>query len=149
MCLAVKDKLKPHIQPLMDVACEINKAHMIFSMLLDPKFLQMNSLLKLHESEGTGSYLYFSHTMEHLFDHVVAAEEKKKSPIAAPSTQSTVNYALPDFLSNNTHMESTRARATREFETYKQLVTMHFILSPWRQHRRSLNGLIKPVLKLN
>ena len=122
---------------------------MIFSMLFDPRFLQMKSLPKLHEAEGTSSYLYFPHTMEHLFVYVVAAKEKKNPLIAAPSTQSTVDYALPDLLSNNTHMESTRARATREFETYKQLVTMHFILSPWRQHRRSLNGLIKPVLKLN
>ena len=121
MCLVVKDKLKPHIQPLMDVACEKNKAHIFFSMLLDQQFLQMKSLLKLHEAEVTSSYINFSHMTEHLFDYVVAVEDKKNPPIAAPSTTFYVNYALPnvfEFLSSNTDMESTRARGTREFGTY-------------------------------
>ena len=67
---------------------------------------------------------------EHLFDYVVATEDKKNPPIPAPSTPSSFNYGLPDvfeFLSGNTDMESIRARATREFGTYKQLVTNHFL----------------------
>ena len=130
MCLAVKDKLNPHIQPLMNFTCEKNKAHMFFSMLLDPRFLQMKSLLKLHEAENISSYMYFSHMTEYLFDYVVAAEDKKNPPIAAPPTPSSVNYALSDvfgFLLSNTDMESTRVRATQEFGTYKQLVTNHFL----------------------
>ena len=37
MCLAVKDKLKPHIQPLMDVACEKKQGPHVLLNVIGPK----------------------------------------------------------------------------------------------------------------
>ena len=40
------------------------------------------------------SHIYFSHMMEHLFDYVVAAEDKKNPPMVAPSMPPSVNPEL-------------------------------------------------------
>jgi len=64
MCFAVGQKLKIHIEPFLDVNCPKNKAHMLFGFLLDPRFLQMKSLLQLHKLEKVNSHEYFSNLTE-------------------------------------------------------------------------------------
>jgi len=131
MCLAIKEKLKAHIQPFLDVDCPKNKAHMFFALLLDPRFLQMKSLLKLHAAENINSYTYFSHMTEKLFDYVIAADNKKNFKAQSSATDvADTDYILPDIfqmLPNADDFEGTRARARHEFGVYKQLVAQHFL----------------------
>ena len=130
MCLAIKENLKAHIQPFLDVDCPKNKAHMFFALLLDPRFLQMKSLLKLHAAEKINSYTYFSHMTEKFFDYVIAADNKKNFKAQAFADVADTDYILPDIfkmLPNADDSEGTRARARHEFGIYKQLVAQHFL----------------------
>ena len=131
MCLAVREKLRPHIKPLLDVDCPKNKGHMFFSMILDPRFLQMKSLLKLHGVESVNSYAFFSRLTSMLFEYIVAAEDKKNPPQCTTIDDSFHgDFALPDIfemVSGEGNVKNTLTHDKREFDVYKTLVKKHFL----------------------
>ena len=79
MCLAMKDKLRSHIESFLNFECSKNKAHMFFALMLYPRYLQMKSLLEVHVAEGVSSYSYFQRLTEKLLDYIASAEDKISS----------------------------------------------------------------------
>ena len=109
-----------NIEPFLDVNCPKNKAHMLFAFLLDPRFLQMKSLLKLHKLEKVNSHEYFSNLTEKFFDYVIAADKKKyffqEQSFVTDVTET--DYILPDILQvglDTDERESSFSRVHRDF----------------------------------
>jgi len=112
--LQLGKKLKKHIESFLDVNCPKNKAHMLFAFLLDPRFLQMKSLLKLHKLEKVNS--------------IIIAADKKKYFFQEQSFVTDVtemDYILPDILQvglDTDERESSFSRVHRDFALYKNHV---------------------------
>jgi len=135
LCQSVKAKLQSHLDPLFNVRCPKQKAHMAFSMILDPRYLQLTSLLGLHIAMDCNSATYLSHINDMLLVYIVAAEEKENPTGAAPSSTNESNYVIPDvvfagltpnYMNQPNGNTTTRERAIRELGEFKALVLQFF-----------------------
>ena len=109
--------------------CEPEKSHMFFSLILDPRYIQLNALLQLHKLEKHDAGNYFKYMMDLLLEYIVAAEEKQNPTLKLRTRDLRSQYSVPDALSfgvdgldDTTVLQSLKSRAKREFEIYKQLV---------------------------
>ena len=131
ICRAVEKKLKVFLDPFLTL-CHKKKSHMFFALILDPRYLQLSSIIELHESENIDSSKYFVHMMDLLLEYVIAAEERKNPSVKVSTKNTRSSYILPDLLSfgdvsgEDASVETQKTRGKREFEAYKLLVKTFF-----------------------